>query len=180
MNGLDILLILIFVAICGWAIYQRFLRQLMSVAVLYVATVAAGLGYPYVARFATVIGAETTLGQMIVFWVVFAAVAVALEALLRKGFSDVRLPKIGFLDNLFAVVPGIVCGVIIVTLVLTSLGFSTTESWGEALSFARQGVFSGYNGSGLRPLLSQLLRLYLDLHVLWLSPPTPLIGFALP
>ena len=51
MNWLDIALVIGFVAVCAWAAYQRLLRQLMTLGVLYLATLVAGSFYRMVTGF---------------------------------------------------------------------------------------------------------------------------------
>lgn len=181
MTALDILLIILFVAICAWAVAQRLLRQLTSLAVLYLATIAAGLLYPYAARYVTAIGGKTPiLTQAVMFWVVFLIVTVALEAIFRRGFPDMRLPKLDFLDYALALLPGILCALIIISLIFTSMGYATEGTWGRSLAYLRVAVGYGYERAALRPLLGQFLSLYLTAHRPWFPVPPPLLAYGLP
>jgi hypothetical protein len=151
----------------------------MSLVVLYIATIAAGLLYRTVANFFQVLGGNSIVGQTLCFWLVLGGVSITLEALLRSGFADVDLPKLRFLDNLLGLIPGIVSGVIIVTLLFTSIGFITSERW-SALDGLRAGLSNGYRNAFLGPFLSQFLRIYMGTHFLWFRRPPPLLGYALP
>jgi uncharacterized membrane protein required for colicin V production len=55
---LDILLALLFVTICILSIVAGLVRQLFSLLVLYLATAAAGLLYPYLALFLSPVGGK--------------------------------------------------------------------------------------------------------------------------
>ncbi len=181
MSLLDLVLIVLVALICLAAVAQGLLRQLMSLVVLYIATVVAGLFYPQAAHFVTAIGGKTpTLTQAVMFWVLFLATTLALEGLLRWGFPDTRLPKLKFLDNLLALVPGIPYALILASLLLTSLGYATLHTWGGGLAFLRQMAYQGYHNATLRPLLGQVLSAYLSFHQIWFPTPPPLLAYLLP
>lgn len=179
MNGLDIFLILVIVVMCGLAIYQRLIRQLMGLGVVYIATVGAGLTYKLGATLTQVIGGLTPLGKFVSFWVMFAIFAITLSIMLKKGFEDVRLPKLGVLDNLLALLPGVICALIIASLLLTTIGYAGSQYW-EGLSGLGALFARGYHTSGLQPLLSQFLNYYLMTHFLWFQRAPAMIGYALP
>jgi uncharacterized membrane protein required for colicin V production len=171
---LDILLSLLFLIICVLSVVAGLVRQLFSLLVLYLATVAAGLLYPYAAHFVSAIGGKTpTLTQFIVFWILFVGITVTLEILLRKGFPDTRLPALGFLDHLLGLLPGIACGLIVVSLLVATLGYAPQQTWGKALEGMRVATAYTWEYTALRPALTQFLSLYLGLHKLWMpvSPP---------
>ena len=117
---------------------------------------------------------------MLVFWIVFLATVITLEVMVRRGFTDTSLVKLHFMDNVLALLPGILIATIVVSLLLSSMGYSTQGSWGGALGFLRTMVYQGYYNAASRPLLSQFLAVYLKLHSLWLPVPTPLLAFGLP
>lgn len=163
MNWLDIVLVVVFVAVCAWAVYQRLLRSLTTLGVLYLATLVAGPFYRMVTRFfQAILNEDSPLWQTFFFWLIFVIVVIALEAILRKSFPDVRLVKIGFLDNLLGLIPGIACALIVCSLLYTSLGFAF---------HLRAAV--------MHPFLSAFLRLYMALHAIWMPTPPPLLAYAL-
>lgn len=172
---LDILLALIFLTICILSIVAGLVRQLFRLLVLYLATAAAGLSYPYLVLFISAIGGPTpTLTQFIGFWVIFIAVTVVLEILLREGFPDTRLPALGFLDQLLGLLPGIVCGFIVAGLLVATLGYAPQQTWGKALEGLRSATADMWGESALRPLLARFLTAYLDLHRLWMPVLPPI------
>ena len=172
---LDILLVLIFLVICVLSAVAGLVRQLFSLLVLYLATVAAGLLYPYLALFVSPVGGKTpTLTEFIAFWVIFIAITVTLEILLRRGFPDTRLPALGFLDNLLGLLPGIVCGLIVVGLLVATLGYAPQQTWGRALEGLRAATAYMWQSTALRPLLNRFLTVYLGLHKLWMPVPPPI------
>ncbi len=177
---MDILLGLVFFIICVLSFYRKLVRQLMALGVVYMATVGAGLAYTYVATFFQAIGGATpTLTQFIMFWVTFMIFVIALEAMLHKGFEEVSLPKLGFLDRALAILPGVLVALIAVSLMMTTMGYSTLVSW-KILDPIRVLVYQGYQHSALRPLLGQFLQVYMTTHSLWFPIPPAILGYALP
>mgnify|MGYP001049651955 CR=1 FL=1 len=172
---LDFLLALIFVGICILSVVAGLIRQLFSLLTLYLATVAAGLLYPYLALFVSPIGGKTpTLTEFIAFWVIFIVITVILEILLRKGFPDTRLPALGFLDQLLGLLPGVVCGLMVVSLLVATLGYAPQQTWGKTLEGLRAAAAYMWQTTALRPLLTQFLTVYLGLHRLWMPVPPPI------
>ncbi len=172
---LDLLLALLFLAICLLSLMAGLLRQLLSLLVFYLATAAAGLLYPHLALFGSAVGGKTpTLTQFVVFWVIFIAVTVVLEILLRKGFPDTRLPALGFLDHLLGLLPGIICGLIVASLLVSTLGYAPQQTWGRALEGFRSAAAYMGGKSALRPFLARFLTAYLDLHKLWMPVLPPI------
>lgn len=180
LGAVDFLLALIFLTLCAVSAAQGLIRSIFSLLVAYLATVAAGLLYPYMAIFVSAIGGKTpTLTQFVVFWILFAGATVALEIALRKGFPDTRLPALGFLDHVLGLLPGILWGLIVISLLLFSMGYAPQQPWGKALSSLRAATAYLYESSGLRPLLAQFLSFYMTLHGLWMPVPPPILGHGL-
>lgn len=172
---LDVLLALLFVTICILSVVAGLVRQLFSLMVLFLATVAAGLLYPYLALFLSPVGGKTpTLTHFIAFWVIFTGVTITLELLLRKGFPDTRLPALGFLDRLLGLLPGIACGLMVTGLLVATLGHAPQQTWGKALEGFRLATAYLWENSTLRPLLARFLSLYLYLHRLWMPALPPI------
>ncbi|MBC7225603.1 MAG: CvpA family protein [Thermoflexales bacterium] len=172
---LDVLLALLFLVICILSIVAGLVRQSFSLLVLYLATVAAGLLYPYLSLFVGAVGGKTpTLTHFVTFWVIFTGVTVTLEVLLRKGFPDTRLPALGFLDHLLGLLPGIVCGAIVASLLVATLGHAPQQTWGKALEGLRSTTAYLWESCALRPLLTRFLSIYLDLHKLWMPVLPPI------
>ncbi len=179
-GAIDFLLSLIFLTLCVVSVVQGLIRSLFSLLVAYLATVAAGLLYPYMAIFVSAIGGKTpTLTHFIVFWILFVGVTVALEVALRKGFPDTRLPGLSFLDNVLGLLPGILWGLIVISLLLFSIGYAPQQTWGKVLASGRAAMAYLYDSSGLRPLLAQFLSFYMTLHRLWMPLPPPILGHGL-
>lgn len=178
-TALDILLALIVLTLAALGAVRRTVRQVFSLGICYLATLAAGALYPYAATFLTAIGGRTpTLTQFIVFWILFAVATVALEISLKKGFPDTSLPSLGILDNLLGLVLGGIWGVLVASLLLATMAYAPRETWGTALAPMRAAFAALADEAALRPLLAQALRLYLRAHTLWFPVPPPILALG--
>jgi uncharacterized membrane protein required for colicin V production len=173
---LDGVLVLVFGGVCMLALIQGFIRTWMTLFAFYLATVVAGLAYPYAARYVTAIGGRyPSLTETVMFWVLFAVVSIVIEVATRRGFPDVRLLALKVFDNFLAILPGIVCGIIVASLLLSSLGHSTRQMWGDGDSPGRGTLYRAYLGASLGPALRTALDLYLLVHP-WFVRPPPLMA----
>jgi uncharacterized membrane protein required for colicin V production len=121
----DIILGAIVLVIVVISIAQGVLRSVIMMAELYLATAVAGFTYNYLATFMRGITEEyRSLRETIGFALAFIIVVIIVEVLHRKGFPDTKLVKLKFLDNLLAIIPGILSGLIFVTVVLSCAGHS--------------------------------------------------------
>ena len=180
MTGLDIFLILVFVAVCVAALVQGFIRQLMSLGVLFIVTAIVGSVYPYGAiALAWVQERAPTLADGLAFLIMFLFFTIALEALLRHGFPITRLPKVKALDNILGLLVGVINGLIIVSLLLTLIGHSAHRSWGEITPRVRRILIRAYRDATLRPYLATFWEGYLTTHSLWFRRTPPLLGYLL-
>jgi len=178
---LDISLALIFIFVSVLALTQGVLRQLISLGVLYLSTAVVGLAYPYVAYFVKAIGKKApSLTEAIVFLVLMLLLTSLLEALLRRWFPDTRLPKLGVLDILLAIGPGILSALIIISLILTCLGHSTVERWGSRQVRARTILANTCEDSLVNPILGQFMHFYMLSHRAWFPMPPPVLAYLIP
>jgi len=177
---LDILLALIFIAICVGALIRGVLRQLMSLAVLYIATVVGGLIYPLGARLFTRGGGQTpSITEALTFAILFLVTTTGLELAMERGFPDTKLPKLSILDNILGLIPGVICGLIVISLILSTIGHATTLPWGGYESPGRMSLATACWNTALRPFLSRFMEIYLTTHRLWFPTPPPLLAYLL-
>lgn len=127
LNSIDTILGLVFLLNLVWAVRERVLRSVLSVGVLYLSVMVAGLIYPYaVSYFEIIIGASRP-AEVFMFWVLFVIVFITLEITLRRAFPVTRLPKLRWFDYILALIPGVVSSLIISSLMLTTLDYGSTN-----------------------------------------------------
>ncbi len=162
MNAFDIVLVVVFVAVCGFSIYRGLLRQLMTLAVLYLTTIVAGMLYsPLVLLFQAILQASR-LANLVSFWLIVIVIVFVLELVLRRNFPETKLTRLGLLDNLLGLIGGIPSALIVTSLLLTSLGYA----------FHAQAPLFGQ-------VLIPFYKFYMVTHGLWFNPPPPLLNYAL-
>ncbi|HIP87834.1 MAG TPA: CvpA family protein [Anaerolineales bacterium] len=180
MTGLDIFLILVFVGVCVAAAVQGFIRQLMSLGVLFIVTAIVGSVYPYGAMALAAIQEEApTLADGLAFLIMFLFFAIAMEALLRRGFPTTRLPKLKALDNILGLLVGVINGLIIISLLLTLVGHTARRSWEEIAPRVRRALIRAYRDAALRPYLATFWERYLTTHSIWFRRTPPLLAYLL-
>jgi len=180
MTGLDVLVGLTFLGICVGAVVRGLLRQLMSLLVLFFATVIAGVLYPYGALALAVIGEQApTLADGVAFLLLFAFFTVILELILKASFPDTRLPRLGVFDHVLALAPGVLCALVVSALLLTTLGHAARQPWGTLIPGVRVALARAYRHSALKPYLALFLDYYLRSLQIWFRRPPPLLSYLL-
>ncbi len=165
---IEVLLLLVMVAGATVGYNQRFIRGLVTLPFLYVATGFATLAYeptsPYIgAIFGDFREVEPPRGvKVFAFFVLTLAIWLALEGISRALFRDMSLPKLGILDNLGGVLIHLIIGVLIAALIFNALGY--TQRWREYGSARR---------AKLAPILLQVVHAGYMTQSFWFSGGTP-------
>lgn len=175
---LDVILGLIFVAVCVISLTQGLLRQLMSLGILYFGTAVIGASYSIIAHFMQAIGPNTpTLREALVFLFVMSFYVFIVELVMRRWFPNTRFPKLGVFDTILAIIPGILTAGIVVGLLLSTLGYATAGPWGSSLAGARDALARTVNRSLITPYVSQFMEYYTLTHRAWFRPMPPLLDY---
>lgn len=178
---LDVILALIFVAVCVISLTQGLLRQLISLGILYLGTVFVGASYSIIAHFMQAIGPNTpTLREAIVFLCVMSFFVFIMELVMRRWFPNTRFPKLGVFDAILAIIPGILSAAIILGLLLSTLGYATAGPWGSQPVPARDALARTVNQSEITPYAGEFMRYYTLTHRAWFRPMPPLLDYLVP
>jgi uncharacterized membrane protein required for colicin V production len=151
LNSIDIIFGVVFLINIIWSIRERVLRSLMTIGALYLSTMIAGLIYPYAVAYFEVIIGSSRPAEVFLFWVLFVIAFITLEVTLRRAFPITHLPKLRIFDYILAVIPGVVSSLIIVSLMLTTLDYGSTNHGPFVTSFSCS-------------ILSQFKRIHIALH----------------
>ena len=143
MTPFDFLLIIFGVGIVVFGAFQRMLRMLFMLAVVWLATY--GVTNP-----------QLVLG---VFLVLFMLLTIAGYAVSRLAFPITKLPKIGFLDVLMGGLIGAAVAALVLSLVFNTLGFMVNERW-EVQTQTWYSLRSQFLGARLLPYIRQVMNYY--------------------
>jgi hypothetical protein len=173
---------LAFIAICVLSLTQGVMRQLISLGVLYFCTAVVGFLYPVAAHFTQALGGEafSSIRETVVFLILMVSATIGLEALTRKWFPDTRFPRLGVFDIILAIGPGIICGLIVASLLVATLGFLASEPWGGNRVPIQNAVSAWVRDAQIRPILSQFTHFYMLTQRFWFRRLPPIYSYLLP
>jgi hypothetical protein len=172
---------LIFVTFSLLSLTQGVVRQLMQLGVLYFLTAIVGFLYPIATYYLSFLaaGAPAFFAAMLFIFLLFGFM-LALQTLLQRWFPDTRLPRLGVFDAILALGPGIITAMILVSLLLSAIGYGTEWSWG-AYSSPIRGILAESFDEAISPVIAgEFMRFYLITHPWFLPNPPPLLGYLLP
>jgi uncharacterized membrane protein required for colicin V production len=155
--------------------FERMLRALFGLGVLWSATLMSSMLYVEVAhRVQAMTGPRRVLARGIIFDVLLLLIFVAGYVIIRLSFPDTRLPKLGFLDTVLGFVLGCVIAVVFMSLLVNSIGVMVVDRW---LSDPNGWAMLRYTylSSGLRPYTSLVLKAYSFLFLIFFRGLPPVL-----
>lgn len=155
----EMLLIFLGVGIVAFFTYQRVLRAVFFVLVLWSAGLMSALVYESAAFRMKALLMNRPLTEGWLFIIFMALFAIAGYAFVYKAFPDTKLPKIGILDYILGFVVALVLALVIVSLLLNSVGVMVREQWDTN----RQGWVNlqfSYSNSMFLPVTRQIMSIY--------------------
>jgi hypothetical protein len=130
MTPFDYLLIIFGAGIVVFGAFQRMLRMLFMLVVVWIATFAGVLSYEFVTVPVQALATNNpTAVKGVVFIVLFFLFTIAGYVISRLAFPVTTLPRIGFLDVVMGGLVGVIVASIVVSLIFNSLGFIVSERW---------------------------------------------------
>jgi uncharacterized membrane protein required for colicin V production len=175
MTAYDWLLIFLGVGLVVMFTFERLVRALFALIIVWAATLAAAALYRQVAfRIQAATGPNPTLNRGLVFDALLAMIVVAGYVVIRLAFPVTKLPKIGILDHLMGLLLGAIVAILVVSLLVNSMGVMVMERWSTDAA-AWQSLRLAYQGSGLRPFTSQVLAIYAWAFVPFFSGLPPVL-----
>jgi hypothetical protein len=168
---IDVVLLIVVVAFAAVGYTQRFLRGMMTIPFLYIATGAAATFYVAAAPF---IGAPfgdyrevapPARVRAFSYMVLLLVIWIPLEAIARSFLKDTSFPRLGFLDNLGGVFVYTVIGLVVIALIFNAIGYG--QRWR-----------GGLNRAGLRPFVRDIMRILYAIQGFWFPPDQPRIYTA--
>ncbi len=159
---IDILLILLGLVLVLVGTIQRFVRALMILLSVYIATVSGLVLYwvlsPWVGE---VVGKKQNLRDGVSFLLVFYLVFFIFFLLLYKSFPDTRLMKLKAFDFVLGFIVSVFAVAALSGVTLNAVGVMIGDSWNPSGIY--QLLFNAYTTSNLRILVTPLMDLYVYL-----------------
>lgn len=170
--------LVIIVGACAIGYLRRIVRGILSIVIIYIATVAAAFLYRAIAPYVNAIGELfsfnleasvedlATLGsQAFAFALVTVFVWFILELIGRATFQTPELPQIGILDNLGGLMVHLALGVLIASLLFNTAGYGRSRP--------------GHDRAYFRQTFNQVLYLHYTTQSFWFEGPPPIYAYDL-
>ena len=177
LNWLDLLLLVFMIISFGVGYAQGMLRQVVGLAVLYVAAILSTQYYVPLSDFMRRLFSQTSPSKFVnafAFFVILIFVTSLLNWLALDAYRSTKLRLFPALDHLGGSLLGLVTIGIIVTLALPAVAFATGEPWPWSET-ARGVIVNGLQTSRLVPLFELLKPMLLDGLRPWLPAGLPSI-----
>jgi uncharacterized membrane protein required for colicin V production len=175
MTAYDWLIIFVGVALIVLFTFERMLRALFGLAILWAATLMSAVAYREVAyRLQALTGPNRVLARGVFFAILLILFFAVGHILVRLAFPVTKLPKLGVLDTIMGFVLGCVIAAIFVSLLVNSLGVMVLEQWTSDLNGWALLRYH-YLNSGLRPYTGPVLASYSMLFPVFFQTLPPVL-----
>jgi len=169
MGALDLLILFVAVGVVAFLTYQRMVRVLFSLAVLWAATMLSGLLYEEAAfRLKAVTGPNRSLAEGAFFIGLFTLFFVVGYIVMQVSFPVTKLPKLGFLDYVMGFLLSLIVAAAFVALLHNAIGVMVSARWTDHVAWVR--MRNDFYASPLLPFSRTVLSLYRWLFVPFLRP----------
>ncbi len=159
MSALDLLMILLGIVIVALFTWQRMLRALFFLVIIWASTLVAALAYQEAAlRTKAITGANVPLAQGLFFIGIFMLVLVIGYILVAVAFPVTHLPRLGVLDYFMGMLIGVIAAALVATVLINGWGVMVNEVWKNRQAWAQWNA--PFAISMLRPWTRQVMGLY--------------------
>jgi uncharacterized membrane protein required for colicin V production len=175
-NWLDFLIFFLIIASMAVGFATGLLRQVISLAALYIASILGAQYYTvvsgWISRFSLQSG--NRFQDAFAFLVIVIVVSSIINWLAFDAYRSTRIRLVPLVDQLGGAILGLVTMVITISLVLPVIAFATGEPWPWSEP-TRQLVMTGMQTSRVLPIFEQLKPLLLSALRPWLPAGLPSI-----
>jgi uncharacterized membrane protein required for colicin V production len=175
MTAYDWLIIFVGVGLIVFFTFERALRALFGLVVLWAATLLSAVTYREAAyRLQALTGPNRVMWRGILF-AIFLVLAFGIgHIVVRLAFPVTKLPKLGALDHVIGFLLGCLIAVIFMSLLVNSIGAMVVEHW---ISDPNGWVAlrTSFLNSGLRPYTSPVLAGYSTLFPMFFQGMPPVL-----
>jgi uncharacterized membrane protein required for colicin V production len=160
MTPFDFLLIIFGAGIVIFGAFQRMLRMLFMLVIVWLATFIGVLTYEIVTVPVQALAPNNPMAvKGMVFLVLFLLLTIAGYVISRLAFPVTKLPRIGFLDVVMGGLVGVIVAALIVSLLFNTLGYMVSERW-ETQTMTWVSLRSQYLQARLLSYTRQVMTLY--------------------
>ncbi|MBI5652863.1 MAG: CvpA family protein [Chloroflexi bacterium] len=177
-NPLDLTLFLLAVLALIIGFTQGLLRQVIALAVLYIATILGAQYYPTLSSWMVGLArlaASTRFVNAIAFAIIVIFIVVVLNILAYDAYRSTKIRIFPLLDYLGGSILGLTTVIIALSLILPVLEFSIVEAWPPGYEQIRAQLREWLSTARLVPYFQLVKPLLLDALRFWLPSGLPAI-----
>ncbi len=173
-NGLDIVIFALVIVGIGVGFAQGLLRQVISLAALYIGAILGAQYYSLVAGFVNFVffAAPSKFVNALSFFIIVILTSALIDWLVRDVLQSTRLQLLPIVDQLGGAIMGLVRPIIILTLALPVITFAAGEPW-PYLEQTRVLVLQTLHTSRFLPVFEHFKPLILSTVGPWLPAGLP-------
>jgi uncharacterized membrane protein required for colicin V production len=169
MGPLDLLILFMAVGVVAFLTYQRMVRALFSLAILWAATMLSAFLYEEAAyRIKAIAGPDKSLVEGAMFIGLFILFFIIGYVIIHVSFPVTNLPKIGILDTVMGFLLGLVVAAVIVAVLHNAIGIMVKERWVDQTAWVR--MRNNFYASPLQPFSRTVMSIYGRLFTPFLRP----------
>ena len=174
MTFTDMLLLLLGLAVVGFLAYRRLLSALISLVILWLATLLATLGFKSLAYYAQgFLGPPTVATQGFSFIILLLLLIIGGYKIIDKLFPDTTFPKLGIFDYIGGGLVGMIVAALLISVIVNALGFRVSEQWTPQEAWIK--AYTAYGRIALRPFARQMMSLFQPTLSLFFAQMPPIL-----
>ena len=159
MTSTDVLLLLVGLGIVGFLAYQRLLAALISLVILWLATLLATLGFEKLAYYAQgFLGPPTVATEGFSFILLLILLVVGGYQIINKLFPDTTFPKLGIFDYIGGGLVGMIVAALVIAVIVNALGYRVSDQWPKQEAWIK--AYTSYSRLAIRPFAQQMMSFF--------------------
>lgn len=174
-NWLDILIFFLIIMSMAVGFAQGLLRQVIGLAALYIGAILGAQYYTVIGDIIRTLSLQTSSNRFLnafSFFVILIFVTSVINWLAYDAYRSTRIRLVPLIDQLGGTLLGLATMMILLSIVLPVISFSTSEPWPWSET-ARQFILDGLGTSHLLPIFDNFKPLLLNALRPWLPSGLP-------
>ncbi len=174
-NWLDFLIFFLVILSMAVGFAQGLLRQVIGLAALYIGSILGAQYYTVISDFVRTLSSQTSSTRFLnafSFFVILIFVTLLINWLAYDAYRSTKIRLIPLVDQLGGTLLGLVTMMIMLSIALPVISFSTSEPWPWSET-TRQFIIGGLGTSRLLPVFDSFKPLLLEALTPWLPSGLP-------